>query len=177
MMATKIPYDDSHSTDTFSVLYEQHAKAANDLALRLTKNQALAEDAVQEAMLRIWRGVPSLRPGNSRSWFFRIVVRECIRLRASVLRERKRRELANAMWDRCTPISPLESMERKTLISVLAEIMPKLPSTERSLLSMHFENGLSHRKIGQAMAIPQQTVSRRLKNALGDLRVKLTRDN
>src|SRR5579862_6284908 len=64
---------DAAGRSAFSELYEGHAGAAYSLALRLMENNALAEDAVQEAMLRIWKAAPTMRPGNTRAWILRIV--------------------------------------------------------------------------------------------------------
>src|ERR1700722_17537971 len=41
--------------DAFEVIYDRHADAAFSLAFRMCKQQALAEDVVQEAFLSLWR--------------------------------------------------------------------------------------------------------------------------
>ena len=113
MIATRTCYDKTCDLDTFSILYQEHGQAANLLALRLTGNRVLAEDAVQEAMLRIWRGLSTLRPGNTRSWVFRIVARECYRLLASTRQDGNRRGSANSIRNTSIPHDPLERLEQE----------------------------------------------------------------
>jgi RNA polymerase sigma-70 factor (ECF subfamily) len=157
--------------ETFSALYGDHAKAAYGFALRLTENRALAEDAVQEAMLRAWRAIPSLQEGNIRSWIFRIVSRECLRLQKTAQQEGKRVAAANHLRD--LQADSFDNPEGETLHSRLNDVLAKLPNEDRHLLSLRFEKGLSQRKIGAAMSVHPHTISHRLQRTLRHLRGEL----
>ena len=156
--------------DVFSALYEQYAKDAYGLALRLTEDHALAADAFQEAMLRIWRALPSLRPGNTRSWILRVVARECLRLIKAGTRERILVSQAVAIRPCHDGSEPNERSERETLHSELHNAVAALQTDDRNLLKSCLERGLSQRQVSAALGIPQQTVSYRLKYIVDGLR-------
>lgn len=150
-------------TDEFELLYEEHRDAAYQLAFRLTGNRAWADDAVQEAMLRIWRAGPEAQGLHSRSWILRIVANECARLRAARRRESKRiRHIAQL------PVA--KPTDRESIVDRLNRGLEKLPPIESNLLKLRYEIGLSQRSISAVVAIPQQTVSFRLKRAIRGLR-------
>ena len=59
---------------SFESLFASAANSAFGVAMRLTRNQADAEDLVQEAALLAYRAFDSFEPGsNFRAWFLRIV--------------------------------------------------------------------------------------------------------
>lgn len=169
--ADSLPTDDGRNDcrKDFCALYEQHAAAAFSLALRQTGDRALAEDAVQETMLRVWREAASLRPGNARGWVLRIVGRECLRLQMARQRENKRVKTANVLRQR----EYCEKPERETRLSALRHALARLSGPERSLLKLCYEEGLSQRRISAAIDIPQQTVSNRLRRAVSRLSKEL----
>src|SRR5262245_65964489 len=51
-------------------LYDRFGRVAYGLALRILRDPALAEDAVQEAFLQVWRGAGGYRPerGKASTW-------------------------------------------------------------------------------------------------------------
>src|ERR1044072_5787184 len=66
----------------FRALAERHAGAALRLARRILGNEAMAEDVVQDALLRVWTNAPRWRPEAAfRPWLYRIVVNLCLNAR------------------------------------------------------------------------------------------------
>src|SRR4029453_15965438 len=78
--------------DALGELYDRFGKVAYGLAYKVLQDAALAEDAVQEAFLQIWRGAGSYRPerGKASTWLLTFVHRRAVDL---VRREQKRRTL------------------------------------------------------------------------------------
>src|SRR5262245_13401901 len=63
----------------FRTLAERHVGAALRLARRSLGNEAMAEDVVQDALLRVWINAPRWRPEAAfRTWLYRIVVNLCL---------------------------------------------------------------------------------------------------
>src|ERR1044072_1479862 len=63
----------------FRTLAERYAGAALRLARRILGNEAMAEDVVQDALLRVWLNAPRWRPEAAfRTWLYRIVVNLCL---------------------------------------------------------------------------------------------------
>src|SRR5271154_4666958 len=78
---------DAAAARRFEALALPHADAAYNLALRLTREAATAEDVVHDAFLRALAGIGDFRGGDARAWLLTIV-----RNRAyDWLRERQRR--------------------------------------------------------------------------------------
>src|SRR4051794_38105752 len=74
----------------FAELYDRYGRVAYRLALRILRDEALAEDAVQDAFLAIWRGASRFIPerGRASSWILTLVHRRAVDL---VRREDRRR--------------------------------------------------------------------------------------
>ena len=74
----------------FAELYDRYGRVAYRLALRVLRDEALAEDAVQDAFLAIWRGASRFIPerGRASSWILTLVHRRAVDL---VRREDRRR--------------------------------------------------------------------------------------
>jgi len=156
----------SHTTnDEFELLYDQYREEALCLALRLSGDRALAEDAVQESMLRIWRADLQARTVHSRSWVMRIVANECARLRTARQRESKRIQRSALM---AAPAQ--EQNVGRQVFALLKNALQKLPAIESNLLKLRYESGFSQRRISAVVAIPQQTVSYRLRCAIRGIR-------
>src|SRR3954468_1848860 len=73
-----------------ATLYDRHARTAYGLALRVTADATLAEDAVQEAFCAIWRRASSFRQsrGSATSWVLALVHHKSVDV---VRREQPRR--------------------------------------------------------------------------------------
>src|ERR1041385_1572370 len=63
----------------FPILARRRAGRAFVLARRIVANEALAEEIVQDAMLRVWINAPRWRPQAAfRTWLYRVVVNLCL---------------------------------------------------------------------------------------------------
>src|SRR3954454_15650375 len=66
----------------FRILAARHGGRALGLARRFLGNEAMAEDIVQDAFLRVWINAPRWRPEAAfRTWLYRIVVNLCLNAR------------------------------------------------------------------------------------------------
>ena len=76
--------------DALGELYDRFGGAAFGLALRVLRDRALAEDAVQEAFIAVWRhgGRYSAARGSARTWILTLVHRRAVDL---VRRQERRR--------------------------------------------------------------------------------------
>lgn len=158
--------------DKFNALYLKYSTAAYGLAVRLTADRASAEDAVQEAMLRIWRSALEFRPQNTRSWILRIVARECIRLANRCKCEAKRAEIANTLSLQARESALCGESEGSNRLLELDNALAALSQPERNLLKLRFVDGLSQRRISGVLAVPQQTISFQLRRAMLNARTK-----
>jgi RNA polymerase sigma-70 factor, ECF subfamily len=131
----------------------------------LTRDRALAEDVVQEALLRAWRSREALKdPSCARSWLLTIVRREHARLY-----ERKRLEL----------VSLNEALENEggafasrdeTDIHALRHAILQLPIEYREPLTMQVLGGFSVEEIARELNLTTSAVLTRLFRARNKLR-------
>ncbi|TLY74766.1 MAG: sigma-70 family RNA polymerase sigma factor [Gammaproteobacteria bacterium] len=132
----------------------------------LARDRALAEDIVQEALLRAWRSRDTLKdPRAARPWLLTIVRREHARLY-----ERKRLELVSLDDVVETQASPGLSEPGGELFALRHAIM-KLPIEYREPLVLQVLGGFSTEEIARELALSATAVLTRLFRARNKLRV------
>src|ERR1700719_4183213 len=132
----------------------------------LARDRAIAEDIVQEALLRAWRSRDALKdPGAARPWLLTIVRREHARLY-----ERKRLELVSL--DDASEIAPgAGTAESEDQLFALRHAIMKLPIQYREPLVLQVLGGFSTEEIARELALSPTAVLTRLFRARNKLRV------
>jgi RNA polymerase sigma-70 factor (ECF subfamily) len=152
-----------------------HLDAAYNLARWLVRNGTDAEDLVQEAYLRAWKGFSGFRGGDGRGWLLTIVRNTCY----TWLRANRRHELAVEFdeqvhsGDVATPEAErvlVESAGRETLEKALQE----LPAEFREVIVLRELEELSYKEISEIAGVPVGTVMSRLARARARLQHCLT---
>ncbi len=133
-----------------------------------------AGEVVQEAWLAIIRGIPRLRdPAAFRSWVYRIVSRRC----ADWVR-RRQRDRAITPQTTTAPDTPAPTTVADSDCDELTDLrcaIRHLPAQQRTVLALHYLDGLSVREVAGALDIPQGTVKSRLHHARNTLREVIER--
>src|SRR5512143_473142 len=144
-----------------------HLDAAFNYARWLTRNDADAEDVVQDACLRAMRFFSSLRDGNARAWLFTIV-RNSWYSRISRRRGALAREMPGDGTDREPPDDALDPEERLLQQHTVARVraaLEQLPPDYREVLVLREIEGFSYKEIAAVLSIPMGTVMSRLARA------------
>jgi RNA polymerase sigma-70 factor, ECF subfamily len=132
----------------------------------LARDRALAEDIVQESLLRAWRSREALKdPAAARPWLLTIVRREHARLY-----ERKRLELVPLEDVLETHADPRAAALEDDLFALRHAIM-KLPLEYREPLVLQVVGGFSTEEIAQELGLSSTAVLTRLFRARNKLRV------
>jgi RNA polymerase sigma-70 factor (ECF subfamily) len=132
----------------------------------LARDRALAEDIVQESLLRAWRSRDALKePGAARAWLLTIVRREHARLY-----ERKRLELVSLDEALETPAGPKLAEPDDNLLTLRHAIM-RLPIEYREPLVLQVLGGFSTEEIARELTLSSTAVLTRLFRARNKLRV------
>jgi len=132
----------------------------------LARDRALAEDIVQESLLRAWRSRDALKdPGAARAWLLTIVRREHARLY-----ERKRLELVSLDEALETPAGPRLAEPDDNLLTLRHAIM-RLPIEYREPLVLQVLGGFSTDEIARELTLSSTAVLTRLFRARNKLRV------
>jgi len=134
-------------------------------ALWLTRDRALAEDVVQESLLRAWRSREALKdPACSRAWLLTIVRREHARLY-----ERKRLELVSLNDALENEGAALLSRDDSDVDALRGAIL-QLPIEYREPLIMQVLGGFSVEEIARELSLSASAVLTRLFRARNKLR-------
>ena len=158
----------------FAELCERCHKRAFNLAFRILRNPAAAEDAVQEAMLAVWLSAGSFQPdrGNPQSWILSIVMNKCVNLGAAQ-RQRAKREERLAMERSSLESESTSRIEDRELIVTLRSHLDRLPDLDGRILACCYGANMSHQKAAEFLGIPRRTVSEKIQRALDSLRGSL----
>jgi RNA polymerase sigma-70 factor, ECF subfamily len=156
-------------------LYDRYGRLAYSLVLRIVRDNAIAEDLVQETFLRVWNRVRSIdaEKGALGPWLLAIARNRAIDyLRSSAGRERRAIELDE------TDHAPLyQKMESEILISDQARrvkaAMEKLAPNYRTVMELAYFEGLSQSEMAAHMGQPLGTIKTWVRAALQCLRDEL----
>jgi len=136
-----------------------HLNAAFNYARWLTRNDAEAEDVVQEACLRALRFVASLREGDARPWLFAIVRNTWYSHAGRAANAPAAAPIVDAADDRLNPEQRL--LQRDTVARVRLAL-EQLPVEFREVVLLREIEGLSYKDIAAAVQVPIGTVMSRL---------------
>jgi RNA polymerase sigma factor (sigma-70 family) len=141
-----------------------HLDAAFNFARWLTRDDAEAEDVVQDACLRALRYFSSLRDGDARAWLFAIVrntwySRLARRTDVTGTLERPRSEPLDHALD------PEARLLQRGTIDLVRGAIEQLPVDFREVLVLREIEGLSYKEIATVMRVPIGTVMSRLARA------------
>jgi RNA polymerase sigma-70 factor (sigma-E family) len=136
-------------------LFRAHAVSLVRVAVLLLGDQPSAEDVVQDAFLRLYRGLPGLRDRDKALPYLRASVINGAR---SVLRARRRALLRRiphepAVWS--AESAALDSEDRRAVLVAVAG----LPRRSREVLALRYYLDLPDDEIAAALGISRGTVS------------------
>ncbi len=150
----------------FEELVNRHRMGVYRLARSVTGCHADADDAAQEAFLRIYRALGDYDPGRPfRAWMMRIAYNASLTVRRSG-RGGRIRPAGNELPDPPDPgPSPQERIEDAERQSALARSLEALPEELRAAMVLRTREGMSYRQIAQTMGCRIGTVMSRLARA------------
>jgi RNA polymerase sigma factor (sigma-70 family) len=154
-------------------LYDRHGRVAYGLALRIVRDPGLAEDAVQEGFLGVWRSADAFlrERATARTWILTLVHRRAVDL---VRREERRR--AEPLDD--VPERAGSEADEHVWLSARRELVERalsqLPDDQREALEIAYYGGFTQSELAEHLGVPLGTVKSRTFAGLGRLRDLLT---
>ena len=157
--------------EAFEVLATAAADRLYAVARLILRSADLAEDAVQEALVRAWRQLPSLRdPDRFDAWLHRLVVNACADQGRQLRRWSKQVRpllLETSVDDDTGSVADREQLERG---------FRRLKPEQRAVVVLHYYSGFSAAEIARIVGIPEGTARSRLHYATAALRAALEAD-
>jgi len=163
--------------DALDTFYERYRSMAYGIARRITADDALAEDVVQEAFLGVWRGAANYVAGRGsvKTWLLAIVHHRAV---DAVRRRRATVDLPDETEGALTPgqlVAPdvWPDIAARLDEAVVADALAALPDAQRSTLELAYFGGLSQTEIAAQTGVPLGTVKSRIRLGLLGLRREL----
>ena len=148
-----------------------HGRFLYNVAYRLTGNDDDAYDLVQEALLRVRKGLETYQPGSMEGWLSRIVTNVFL---DEVRRKRRRPvEVMPEDTERLLPSAPGADEATESLSDDVQAALRRLPEEFRTAVVLCDVVGLSYEEIADATSIPVGTVRSRIHRGRRLLRAAL----
>lgn len=163
--------------DAFRQLVERHQRRAFAIALALVRDENDARELVQDAFLRVFKGLNSFQGGSSFfTWLYRIITnlsidlirkpgRQTSDLDDARLEAEEGPEVDLPFLSRFDGADPLELVRRREIAKRLQTALDALPPYHRAVIVMREMDGLSYEEMAQAMGVSKGTIMSRLFHA------------
>ena len=155
-------------------LYDRVGRIAYGLAVRILRDERLAEDAVQEGFLTVWRTAASFTAARAKAstWILTLVHRRAVDL---VRREERRR--AEPLPDDASgglPSGTTEAAEEAAWLRFERErvqlALRRLPDVQREAIELAYYGGFSQSELAERLGVPLGTIKSRMFAGLARLR-------
>jgi RNA polymerase sigma-70 factor, ECF subfamily len=173
--ALLIAVGNNQDVDAFNQLFTRFAKKILALGMKLTRNEQLANDLIQESMLNVWQKAPlyDLDKGSAKGWIFTLSRNRCF----DMLRKQKRQPNCISADD----IWPLESGAEPTMVhediagqqvelSLIEGYFDKLSDSQRAVVEQIYIKDRTHEEAAAHLQIPLGTLKSRLRLGVAKLR-------
>jgi RNA polymerase sigma-70 factor (ECF subfamily) len=156
--------------EAFAELVRASGARLDATARLILRDPDLAQDAVQETLIRAWRSLPGLRdPDSFDHWLHSLAAHACLDL----IRKRRRRvvEVELTSMDFTMALDETGHVaDRDLLDRALARLEPE----ERAVVVLHFYLDLPLPRVASMLGIPSGTAKSRLHRSLGILRSSMS---
>src|SRR5262245_27528825 len=154
----------------FAELVRASGARLDATARLILRDPDLAQDAVQETLIRAWRSLPGLRdPQAFDHWLHSLVAHACLDL----VRKRRRRVVEVEL----TPMDFTAALDETGHVAdrdLLDRALARLQPEERAVVVLHFYLDLPLPRVASLLGIPGGTAKSRLHRSLGILRSSMS---
>lgn len=141
-------------------------------AWAIVRDSSLASDVVQTSFLALSRFGGDVTPEARKSWLFRVVHREAMRVRERQRPYQTSQDFPSAILEAQSiyEINPLSNLADQEEVEVLTKRISALPLEQREVLRLRFFEDMTFAEIADKMQIPIGTALSRMRLALERLR-------
>ena len=170
----------------FRQLVERHQRRAFAIALSLVRDENDARELVQDAFLRVFKGLNSFQGGSSFfTWLYRIITnlsidlirkpgRQLADIDESRFESDESQEADFPLLSRVDGSDPADVVRRREIAGRLQAALEALPPYHRGVIVMREIEGLSYEEMAQAMGVSKGTIMSRLFHARQKLQKALS---
>ncbi len=161
------------SKAAFAQLYDDYAPALFGVLKKMVREEAMAEDLLQDAFVKIWRNIHTYDASKGRlfTWLLNICRNLAIDQLRSAAQQRSNvtGDLANARNIGQSDNQPLALPD----LAIVRDRINKMRPEQRALLELIYFQGYTHIEAAETLEIPLGTAKTRIRSALTELRTLL----
>jgi RNA polymerase sigma-70 factor (ECF subfamily) len=150
----------------FEEIFLPHLDAAYNLARWIVQNDQDAQDIVQEAFIRAFKGFHGFRGGNGRAWLLTIVRNTAYTWMNKRMPDQK---LVPYVEERHANIISIDQSTNESVLEKrrqdLSDALKRLPTEFREVIVLYEIEGLSYKELALSLGVPVGTVMSRLSRA------------
>lgn len=149
----------------FSLLYSRYSTKVYSKCLTLLKDEALAQDAMQEIFTKIFLNL-SRFGGKSKfsTWVYSITYNFCIDF---IRKNKKRNNLFSDEMEKTPDV--IEEVEDHELLAMevkqLKQVLGRIPASDKAILLMKYQEEMSIRDIAVALGKTESAIKMKIKRA------------
>lgn len=158
-------YLKTQSNYYFEILYSRYSSKIFGKCLTILREEALAQDATQEVMMKILLNMSKFG-GKSKfsTWVYSITYNFCIDY------TRKRKKDKSSYYEDVSEFEDIvDDIDDKELLEMridrMKEIMDRIPADDKSILMMKYLDGMSIREIGETIDKTESAIKMKIKRA------------
>jgi RNA polymerase sigma-70 factor (ECF subfamily) len=163
----------SRDRNAYRALFEHFAPRVRSFLLGKGGSPEVAEDAVQEAMLNVWRRAGTFDPAkaSASTWIFTIARNARIDLLRKTIRPTIDPDDPALVPD--PPMAAFETVSAGQDAKRVREQITALPAEQQEVLRLAFFEDLAHAEVAKRLDIPLGTVKSRIRLAVGRIRSQI----
>ena len=156
----------------FAALYTATSAKLYGIALRILRREPWAEEALQEAYVKIWRHAGSYNPGRGRpmTWMINVVRNQSLDLLRRADYRAKEEEWSPERDERMSPENPAALAETSQEMQRVLACLDRLGEEQRDCILLSYHQGLTPTEVAQHLKRPVGTVKTWIRRGL--LRLK-----
>lgn len=150
-----------------AILYDQYAGAIFGVIFRIVKSKTLAEDVLQEVIVKIWQSIDTYNAEKGRflAWMLRIAHNKAIDLVRSAAYKQSQLQTDNETYQ------PETGIETTNVDAIgIKELLGKLAPEYQETFRLAYFEGYTQVEIAETLNIPLGTVKSRIRIGLRELR-------
>jgi RNA polymerase sigma-70 factor (ECF subfamily) len=154
-------------------LYEHEGPRMVGVAMRIVRRRALADEAVQDAFVQIWRRAETYDPalGSALTWIYAIVRHRALNILRDEARTEQLPEVETASEEEGAEHEDPEAMVLRLADgTALRRCLERLEPRRREAIVLAYVHGLTHAELAGRLQVPLGTMKSWIRRGLGSLR-------
>jgi RNA polymerase sigma-70 factor (ECF subfamily) len=162
-----------------TALYDRHAPRLYGLAIKILKDESIAQDVLQDLFLYLWQNADKFQQsrGQPLAWLMILCRNRCIDQLRSREKRQKRSTIISDDILRLLKLdeseNPLESVHYNELQLKVNKVLNSLPEEQKLPIQLAFYRGLSQSEIAGELNVPLGTIKTRIRLGMQKLGVLL----